>query len=112
MGAKLDFLLNLSILLFSFFSALHGRDPTLGSGTPWISTRGERLAYRTAHQICAESFSAGKVICWSAAPGVDPLLAKSLPEIPESPAFSEYLRSAILANESLIQSGDYGSLGR
>ncbi len=84
-----------------------GRDPTLGTGTPWVKLMNNRLFYRTSGQICAQLQNSIHIECWNLASGVDPLLASGMPKKSEDGSLSEALRSVIKADEALIESGNF-----
>jgi hypothetical protein len=82
-----------------------GRDPTLGSGTPWISEWENKISYRTPHVLCTFSMEVGREICRSVAPDSDPLIESTFSERSEDWVVSEDLHQVIRANETLLDSG-------
>jgi arylsulfatase A-like enzyme len=82
-----------------------GRDPTLGSGTPWISRVDQKLSYRTQTQLCTHVPTQERTLCRETPPQLDPLFELSLPEKKEDPQLTQILTEVVQANENLLNSG-------
>jgi phosphoglycerol transferase MdoB-like AlkP superfamily enzyme len=82
-----------------------GRDPTLGSGTPYVVEYGSRLQYRTRDRYCAQLPEVDRVACWAASAVNDPLIALAVPEVAADQQITDNFRNVVRANEALIASG-------
>lgn len=82
-----------------------GRDPTLGSGTPWVVERGGLLSFRSADHYCAELPESPRMECWKMTLQADPLMAPMQPGLEVTPELANDFRNIVRSNELLTEIG-------
>ena len=82
-----------------------GRDPTLGSGTPWVVERGGLLSFRSADHYCAELPESPRMQCWKMTLTADPLMTPMHQGLAVTPDLANDFRNVVRSNELLTETG-------